>query len=517
MTDSNNHPPLVKSLMSGDAYPHPVEKIELLETHISWILLTGKYAYKVKKPVELGFLDFSTLSQRQHFCEEELRLNRRFSKDLYLDVVSIKQFGTQLKVTEEEGGQTVEYAVRMHQFSQAEQGNEMLKSGRLTHVEFNDFAESLAQFHHQAGLAPIKGTDPDSTVHHPALENFRHLNQVDWDDGMRQSLDEIQAWTTSTYHDHSGIFRQRSQDGFVRDCHGDLHLGNIVWWNERLTPFDCLEFNEQLRQIDVMSEIAFLIMDLDDHQRSGFARSFLNSYLEQTGDYSGLRILTFYLVYRSMVRAKVAAIRLEQGHLSPEECDDLKQECHSYIKLAHQYTQAKTPSLAITCGLSGSGKTTGSESLVREDAFVRIRSDVERKRVFGLNPLDRSSNEIATGLYSQSANAKTEERLLAAATDALQAGFSVIVDATFLKQEQRRPFMQLAKEKKVSFRICHFEAAHDVLRQRVQQRRQLNSDASDATVDVLEHQIKIQEPFSTEEEPFVEKSSSRKEESNFDA
>ncbi len=503
MTDSSNHPPLIKSLMSGDAYPHPVEKIELLETHISWILLTGKYAYKIKKPVELGFLDFSTESQRRHFCEEELRLNRRFSNDLYLDVVSIQQFGAQLKVTEESSGQRVESAVRMHQFPQAEQGNEMLKSGRLTHVEFSDFAESLAQFHHQAGLAPIKGTDPDSAVHLPALENFRHLNQVDWDDDIRQALNEIQTWTTSTYHDHAETFRQRSQNGFVRDCHGDLHLGNIVWWNERLTPFDCLEFNEQLRQIDVMSEIAFLIMDLDDHQRSDFARSFLNSYLQQTGDYSGLWVLIFYLVYRSMVRAKVAAIRLEQGHLSPAEQDDLKQECYGYIKLAHRYTQSKSPTLAITSGLSGSGKTTGSEPLVREEAFVRIRSDVERKRLFGLNPLDRSSNEIATGLYSQSANAKTEERLLEAANDALQAGFSVIVDATFLKQTQRSPFMQLAKENEVPFRIYYFEAAHDVLRERIQQRHQLNTDASDATVDVLEHQLKIQEPFSAAEQPFV--------------
>ncbi len=503
MTDSNSLPPLISSLLQSTAYPHAVDAIRILETHISWVLLTGGFAYKVKKPVNLGFLDFSTLPRRRHFCEEELRLNQRFSEDLYLEVVSVQQVGSQIKVTGEDQGHTIEYAVRMRQFPQADLANEMLQAGRLSAVELNDFAMSLARFHQQARLSPIHRDDSVSSARSSALENFAHLDQIDWDENILKSLGKLQVWSISTFNNLVEAFRDRSEGGFVCDCHGDLHLGNIVWWKNRLTPFDCIEFNQQFRQIDVMSEIAFLVMDLDDHQRSDLAASFLNAYLEQTGDYAGLWVLTFYLVYRSMVRAKVVAIRLQQGHLTDSECEVLMRQCESYLDLATRYTQEKTPTLAITCGLSGSGKTTGSDFLIRQSGFVRIRSDVERKRLFGLSPLERGPNDIASGIYSQDANARTEERLLAAATDAIQAGFSVIVDATFLRLSQRRAFMELAEEEDVPFQIYYFEAEHDLLRRRIQQRQHSNTDASDATVDVLEHQIEIQEMFSEDEQPFV--------------
>lgn len=507
MSEANYQVPLINALLQSDAYSHAVGEIRLLETHISWVFLAGEFAYKVKKPVSLGFLDFSTLQLRRHFCGEEIRLNRRFSDDMYLDVVCINQIGERIQLSEEATEHTLEYVVRMRQFAQTDLTSEMLKSGRLTHRELIEFAASVAQFHRQARLTPIHLDDIVEAVRGPALDNFQHLDGIDLDDFTRKSVARLHEWTVSTCNDLAETFQLRSEHGFVCDCHGDLHLGNIVWWNGKLRPFDCIEFNEQFRQVDVMSEIAFLVMDLDDHQRPDLAASFLNAYLEQTGDYSGLRVLPFYLVYRSMVRAKVAAIRLQQGHLSRTERDELRLECLGYIKLAANYTEKKSPILAITCGLSGSGKSTGSEPLIRNEGFVRIRSDVERKRLFGLGPLDRPTDKIASGIYSEAANTRTEERLLMAAKDALQAGCSVIVDATFLRQAQRRPLMQLAKELGVLFRIYHFEADYDVLRVRIQHRQRLNTDASDATVDVLNHQLEILEPFTVEETPFVVSSS----------
>lgn len=494
---------LVSALLQEDAYSHAVSKIRLLETHISWIFLTGEYAYKVKKPVCLGFLDFSTQQLRRHFCEEELRLNRRYSDDMYLDVVSIKKLGSAIKVSEESHGEIIEHAVRMRQFSQSDLAIEMLNMGTLSFRNLSQFAETVADFHRQSRLAPNQRADPVEAIRRPAMENFEHLDSVELDDLTHKSVAHLEEWTTLTCNDLAKTFRSRSQQGFVCDCHGDLHLGNIVWWNGKLTPFDCIEFNKQFRLIDVMSEIAFLVMDLEDHLRRDLAYCFLNAYLEQTGDYEGLRVLAFYLVYRSMVRAKVTAIRLQQGHLSRKERNELTHECLGYIRLAANYTEKTPPILAITCGLSGSGKTTGSEMLIREEGFIRIRSDVERKRLFGMGPLARATGEIASGIYSEAANAETEGRLLAAATEILDSGFSVIVDATFLRQEQRGPFMQLANEMGVPFRIYHCEAEFDLLRQRIEKRQKANSDASDATVDVLEHQIEIQEPFTNEEAQFV--------------
>ena len=284
----------------------------------------------------------------------------------------------------------------------------------------------------------------------------------------------------------------------MRECHGDLHLGNITRWQGELTPFDCIEFNPGFRWIDVLSEIAFLLMDLDDHQRTDLGWRFLNAYLERTGDYEGLDVLRFYLVYRALVRAKVAMLRREQAATDTDEQERLATECCNYLDLATAYTTPRPVQITITYGLSGSGKTYGTQATIEQEQAIRIRSDVERKRLFGLAATERAAGDIDSGLYTADASRKTYTQLVRLTESVIQAGYPVIVDATFLKRWQRQLFRDLADHVGVPFRVLTFEASEEVLRKRIQQ-RMMTGDASDATLTVLDHQLQTREPLTSEE------------------
>lgn len=501
MTHADDLPEWINALQQPDAYPHTVGTIKLMQTHLSWLLLTGDLVYKLKKPVQFDFVDFSTLSDRHQFCREELRLNQRFSEGLYVDVVPIVQEKPGYRV--DGTGEPIEWAVRMQQFPQSDLASEMLRDDRLRREHLITFAESLGQLHRQANVVELSQQDVLHNVSQPAHDNLATLRRLVQSAETRERIDMLHRWTEETLNQLRPIFLERSQQQKIRDCHGDLHLGNIVWWNNQLTPFDCIEFNASLRQIDVISEIAFLVMDLDDHQRSDLARTFLNHYLQTTGDYAGLRVLPASLVYRALVRAKVAILRLQQGQLSDAERQAIQNSCNSYLELAERYTQPNSPFLGITFGLSGSGKTTGSSRVIEQTGAIRIRSDIERKRLYGLRPTDRREHTVESGLYSSEATQHTQHRLQTLAQSILDSGFSVIVDATFLKQRQRDAFRQIAQERKIPFRIYSFEADEATLRERVRQRQQEHCDASDATIEVLEHQLRTHDPLTAFERQFV--------------
>ena len=494
------YPPLIESLRVPQAYSHQVEEIRVLETHISWVLLTGEFAYKIKKPVNLGFLDFSTLELRRQSCEDEFYLNCRLIHDLYLSVVPITKLRNQSLVGGE--GEPIEFAVKMRQFDQQDLANEMLKSGRLLESHVNQLAVTIAAFHQGAKRFSMKDVDINSSIHKPVKENFRQLRQNSNDKEFEVVLENLESWSLQQSKALSEIFISRIEEGFVRECHGDLHLRNLVHWDGEIRPFDCIEFSKSLRSVDVMSEIAFLVMDLDDHERPDLAHSFLNTYLEETGDYAGLIVLPFYCVYRAMVRAKVAAIRLSQDDLTEHESKEQLSQCQKYLQLAQRYTHSTTPSLSITYGLSGSGKTTGSQALIRRDGAIRIRSDVERKRLFSLTSEARTESGIGSGIYSPQATIQTFDRLASLAVTILKAGVSVIVDATFLKQSQRERFQKIAVEENVPFQIYSFHADESVLRERIRHRQLVNQDASDATMEVLNHQLKTMEPLTRIEMQF---------------
>ena len=494
---------LLQALQNPSLYNHPVHEFQVIETHISWVVLTGTFAYKIKKPVDLGFVDFSTLARRRHFCAEELRLNRRLAPDMYISVVTIT--GTPEKPEFSGRNPAIEYAVKMKQFSQESLLTNVLNQGHLHATHIDALAIQVAEFH-----ARIQVAGPDTpfglpdTLAKPVLANFQYLPVEASDLLGEDRIDALRNWTERKQADHQEIFLERKSKGFIRECHGDLHLGNMALIDSRVVIFDCIEFNDMLRWVDVMSELAFTVMDLIDRGRSDFAYRLLNSYLEYTGDYQGLVVLRYYLTYRAMVRAKVAGIRLDQEkEEGGPQRNSAQKDLKGYLELAERLTQPSQPSLIIMHGLSGSGKSTVSQLFLEMMGAIRLRSDVERKRLFGLSAEALSRDTSVFSIYGREATESTYHKLEEQAEKILDAGYTVIVDATFLKKAQRQTFQYLASQKHVPYLILDVFASKSIMRDRVSQREKNQSDVSDATVTVLEDQIRHQEFFALEEKPFV--------------
>ncbi|NWG87780.1 MAG: AAA family ATPase [Hydrogenophilaceae bacterium] len=481
-------PALIAALLKPDAYPHAVGAVRLIETHISWVLIAGDFAYKLKKPLDLGFLDFSTLEKRRHFCDEEIRLNRRLAPEIYLDVVAVT--GSESAPRIDGDGPVLDWAVRMRAFPP---DATLDWATELTTDQIDAIADALARFHRDLPPAPAASTyGGTSAVLQPALENFAQIRALSPTLATRTILDRLDAWTRQEGERLAPAFAERRDTGFIRECHGDLHLGNIAWVADAPLIFDCIEFNPALRWIDVLSELAFLFMDLVHRERTDLAWRLLNRYLEHTGDYAGLPVFRFYLVYRAMVRAKVAAIR---AHQQPNAGDS---ELLGYLALAERLSRPLPAALMLMHGVSGSGKTWLAQQVLERLGAVRLRSDVERKRLFGLTALE-DSRRIEGGIYTEAASARTFQRLLDLAHQLLLAGYAVIVDATFLKQAHRAPFVQLAGELQVPLRILSLQADATLLRQRVRQRLAEAHDASEADLTVLEMQLQGIEPFTEAE------------------
>jgi aminoglycoside phosphotransferase family enzyme/predicted kinase len=496
-SDRDDSHRLIGNLCERGKYPHPVAAIRLIETHISWVLLTGDFVYKIKKPVDFGFLDFSTLEKRHFFCREELRLNRRFTEDLYLDIVPIT--GTAEHPEMGGDGPAIEYAVKIRQFSSGFILAELAESGKLTEEEIDEVADMIAGFH-----ARIARADPDSpygdseNIKKWFDENFDHINPRLTGESQSAQLRAIRGWGQQQWQALTGLMRQRKLEGYVRECHGDLHLGNMTLLNGKIVLFDCIEFNPMLRWIDVVSEVAFLLIDLSHAGCKTLACRFLNRYLQATGDYPGLRLLRYYLVYRALVRAKVALLRQEQknqaaGHWKPSP------EYGEYMDLADHFTETPPPLLILTHGYSGSGKSTIAGRLAETIGAIWLRSDIERKRLYGYAATQPSGSGLDIGLYTAQAGQATYRKLAELAGEAIAAGFPVIVDAAFLKSEQRRSFRELAAGSGARFIIVDVRASEESLRRRIERRRQQQNDPSEATLAVLERQLQTADRLTEDE------------------
>ncbi len=493
---------IVQAMSEPSFYDHPVEEVELIETHISWVFLAGDFAYKVKKPVNYGFLDFSTLAKRRHYCQEELRLNRCFAPQLYLEV---KQIGGSLIAPAMDKKPALEYAVKMRRFPQNCQLDRMLAAKQLHARHITEFATKIAELHQLASSAEaeeVYGTP--SSVIVPLLENFKQIRPFMRGSNASEQLAKLEQWTRESFENLKPALRQRKAKGFIRECHGDVHLANMAWVDNQPLLFDCIEFTENLRWIDVINDIAFLIMDLDDREQAKLGWHFLNSYLQENGDYQGLALLNFYKVYRAMVRAKVICLRLAQGHLNERQRSQAEKLFQSYLDLAEHYTLSQATPLIITHGLSGSGKTIFATQLATVHGGVHIRSDIERKRLHGLAATAESESPIDGGIYSEKAFADTYSRLRDIAGMVLRSGSPAIVDATFIRQQQRELFSRLAEELHVPLIILDFPLTEGELRRRIEQRvLGTTKDASEATVEVLDYQLEHEEPLTTVEKPLA--------------
>jgi aminoglycoside phosphotransferase family enzyme/predicted kinase len=478
---------LIDALRDPLRYPHPVGSVTVVETHISWVLLAGDYAYKIKKPVDFGFVDFSTLERRQRFCHEELRLNRRLAPAIYLDVVAI---GGEPVRPEIGGGEPViEYAVKMRRFPDGALAGAMLAAGTLTRTHVIELAGRISDFH---AAAPAAGRSmPHGEPHailRSALENITPILTHCGHDEERLKLQALWHWTERHFDRLRETFIERKASDRVRECHGDLHLGNVALLDGKMSAFDGIEFNDDLRWIDVMSEIAFTVMDLAAHGRRDLASLFLNTYLERTGDYGGLAVLPFYTVYRALVRAKIECLRSGLRNAR------LPEETRRYLELAEAVGHPRRAAVVIMHGLSGCGKTAASAELMQHLGAIRIRSDVERKRMAGMEALARSRSGVGADLYDAGITEATYARLARLARAIAEGGDPVVVDAAFLRRAQREAMRALAGELRVPFVIVSLEAPEAVLRERVSARAAAGSDASEADMAVLAHQLGFQEP-----------------------
>ncbi|MFZ0409244.1 MAG: AAA family ATPase [Cyanobium sp.] len=491
--------PLIASLLRPEAYDHPVGPIELLETHISWVLLTGTYAYKIKKPVHLGFIDFSTPQRRRHFCQEELRLNRRLAPELYLGLRAIH--GPAAEASFRGDGPILETAVQMRQFRHQDLLPAVLERPERTASAlpalFEQLADSLAHFHADAAVASEQeGFGSARQVRAPAIANLDVLERVL---GGDRRLSALRHWSETQAEQLAPWFEARRAAGWIRECHGDLHLGNMALWRQRILVFDCLEFSPPLRWIDLISDMAFLVMDLRQRRRGDLAALVLNRWLEHTGDYTGLRGWRWYVVYRALVRAKVAALRLQQADQPPAELAAQRRGIQSYLALAEASAAPPPPVLLITHGISGSGKSHRALHLARRLGWIHLRSDVERKRLFGLWGLPL--REVRHGdLYAADVSEQLfGDHLPRCAETVLEAGLSLIVDATFLQRRHRRHFADLARRCGARFVILDCRCPPELARRRLRARRSLGLDPSDADLTVLERQLGQREPLADNE------------------
>lgn len=491
-------PPLIHALLDPARYPAGVARVELVQTHISWVLLAGDFAYKIKKPVKLAFLDFSTLDLRHQYCQDELRLNRRFAPDLYLEAVGI--FNTPQDPQWQGSGAPIEFAVKMRRFDESARLDHVCARDELEAGHLSALADALVAFHQTAAVAPA-GSRFGSGQHilQPALDNFTDLIRLLPDARLQTRLAALRDWTQVQFQQLATLMQARQQVGRVRECHGDLHLANMVLIHGRVQLFDCLEFNEDLRWMDVASEIAFVYIDLLAHGQPGLADWLLDEILSRSGDYEAARVLRFYAVYRAMVRAKVAALRWAQTQGDASEVE-------TYVALAERLLAPVPLRLVITHGLSGCGKTVASDALLQADphaATLRLRSDVQRKRLFGLARSAASGSGVGVGLYVADAHMRTYAHLREQAVMLLQAGWSVVVDAAFLKRADRDVFRALARQLGASFSILAPQATPEQLRQRILARGAAGHDASEATLAVLAQQMQVIEPLGPDEMGFT--------------
>lgn len=489
-------PPLIAGLLRPQAYPHAAPAPRLIETHISWVILAGDYAYKLKKPVDFGFLNFSTLTRRRACCDEEIRVNRRLAPDIYLDVVAVT--GPVEAPRMGGDGPPLEWAVRMRAFP-AEATLD--RASDLDAAQIDAIAARIAAFHGQVDTAPANSDyGRPEQVTAPVAANFSQLRALLPGFGPRRAhaaalLDALHAWTQAEQARLLPHFAARRAGGHIRECHGDLHLGNIAWVQDAPLIFDAIEFSASLRFIDVINEIAFLAMDLTHRGREDLAWRCINAYLEHTGDYDGVVTLRYYQVYRAMVRAKVAALRAAQAGIDYDEC-------LTYLQLAQHLARPRHARMLLMHGVSGSGKTWLSQHLLQTLGAIRLRSDVERKRLFGLAPLDASTT-VAGGIYTAAAGEATRARLLSLTRVLVAHGLPVIVDATFIRADWRQPFAELAESLDLPWHIVAVEAPPQVLRERIARRQAGGLDASEANETVLEAQLAALEPFTAEEQRHV--------------
>ncbi len=474
----------VQAMLEPAIYPHAVADIRLVQTHISWVILTGEFAYKLKKPLDFGFLDFSTLEKRRRYCLLELELNRRLAPSIYLEVLALVPDGDRLRLVPlaEAGDHAVDYCLKMRQFADDALMLDQLRRGILDASSMDMLAHAIADFHARAPRLP---TSDHSTLGSSAMlaahirDNLEAGRSIP---SCKPLLEQLERYAGDAMGQLGEAIDRRRADGFVRECHGDLHLRNIAMIDGVPTPFDCIEFNDDFRIIDVMNDIAFLVMDCDAEGRPDLGLRFLSRYLEATGDYAGLRMLGLYAAYRAGVRGKVASLLSRDPGIGSDERRHQIRQAEDYYRLALSYFKARPPRLFAIGGLSGSGKSHLALLGCGPERAVIIRSDATRKRL--------AAQHADLPLYGEAMTGLTYQTMFDAARQSLEAGWSVILDATFLDAKWRDRVRSLGAEMRVPIELLWLDIPEAELRRRIAARSREGRDVSDADLEVLEMQLR---------------------------
>ena len=485
---------LVDALQNPQIYPEKPAKIELVQTHISAIFFAGDHVYKVKKPVNFGFLDFTTLEKRKYFCQQEVDLNRRLAREVYLGAVEIRSRQDQVCIGEGPG-EVIEYAVKMKRLPQDCMMDRWLARGAITPAVVEKIATKIAHFHAEAATSPeISKFGNYQTIRGNLEENFsqteKYVGRVLTPDLYR----EIIGATRRFLERHLPLFQKRIADGKIRDCHGDLHLQHICL-GEEILIFDCIEFNRRFRYSDVAADIAFLLMDLDYHKNPLLSSDLASHYLRISRDWPLYLLLDFYKSYRAYVRAKVTSFRLEDPNISAQEKASSLDEARRYYRLSHTYAAGMNrPRLVITGGLIATGKSTIARSLAEALGWEWLRADVLRKELAQISPLEHRFEKFHRGIYSPDFSRKTYQALLDRAQGLLHGGKSVILDASFKKQTDRATARGLAQKAQADFLFIECSSPDEEIRRRLARRAREENGPSDGRVELLAEQKKDYDP-----------------------
>jgi aminoglycoside phosphotransferase family enzyme/predicted kinase len=483
--EPNCQPEIIRVMQQPNFYPHAVQAVRLRETHISTVFLTGDFVYKIKKPVDLDFLDFTTLQSRHRFCRMEVDLNRRLAKDVYLGVVAITRKDGRYYL--DGRGPAVEYAVKMRQLPAEAEMVQLLSQGGIDSAETDLLARVLSRFYKTARTGPdIDVIGSWDTIRTNCEENFTQTEEFAGRIVNQRKFQIIRAAVRSFLRRRKTLFDQRVADGKIRDCHGDLRTGHVYFTQDGIQIIDCIEFNERFRYGDISCDLAFLAMDLDFEGYPHIAHTLLRAYAQHSGDHDVFVLLDFYKCYRACVRVKVNCFRLQQEGLNDTERRELLAETRRYLDLAYRYAvQFTRPTVWVVCGLIATGKTTIARSLAGALQINILQSDVVRKQLFDRRGEESGEVAFEAGIYSPEATSLTYGRLLLLAQEQIERGNSVILDASFAGREHRREALRLAKDMDVNIIFIECTCSESLIRERLR-RRNHTKTVSDARLQHFE-------------------------------
>ncbi len=480
---------LVDAMQSRNFYPHRPERVELIQTHISYIFLAGEYVYKVKKAVDFGFLDFTSLELRRHYCNEELRLNRRLAPAFYLGVVPVGRDEAGRFVLDG-GGAPVEYALVMKRLPQERMLKKLLRDGTAGVPEMERIARTLVDFHRRAatgGEIDRIGSVETITFNHE--ENFTQTERYQGITIPAYQYAFIKEYIFGFLRRQDALLRRRVAEHCIRECHGDLHLEHVCLAGDDVVIFDCIEFNERFRYEDVAAEVAFFAMDLDFNGYAEFGRAFVDAYCRHAGDPDVPVLLNFYKCYYAYVRGKVIGFRLDDAAIPEEGRREASSEAARYFDLAYTYAaRLERPTLILTAGLMGTGKTVLAEGIAPRLGADVIRTDVLRKELLAIAPTERRYEEFNQGIYGEEFSRRTYAEALDRAAAILRDGRSVIIDASYKKRDERARALAAARGQQADFLLLECVCPEEIVEQRLAGRRLEAGEASDGRWELFQAQ-----------------------------